>query len=187
MARRRRCAALPTDHGFDRFYGVLHSNDMAPFELWRATAGGPWRLEAAEAPQEQLTALYTNESIAQIEAAATDGACWFLYLALNAPHDPLHVRRARAGRSRAGVYGDVVEEADEAVGILTAALARLRLARDTLVVATSDNGPWYEATAGQRERKASPRRRLPCAFRRPLAGGRRRRQEALAARANARR
>ena len=147
---------LPTDHGFSSFYGVLHSNDMAPFELWRATAGGPWRLEAAEAPQERLTGLYTNESIAQIEAAVADGARWFLYLAFNAPHDPLHVRRARAGRSRAGVYGDVVEEADEAVGTLTAALARLRLARDTLVVATSDNGPWYEgATAGQRERKAS--------------------------------
>ena len=65
---------LPTDHGFDRFYGVLHSNDMAPFGLWRATAGGPWRLEAAEAPQEQLTAVYTNESISQIEAAVADGA-----------------------------------------------------------------------------------------------------------------
>ena len=53
------------------------------------------------------------------------------------------------------MYNDVVEEADEAVGTLMAALARLRLARDTLVIATSDNGPWYEATAGQREREAS--------------------------------
>ena len=152
---------LPTDLGFESYYGALHSNDMHPFNVWRATSAqaASWALASPQPLQEQLTEAYTNESIAQLELAAgaerLSGRRTFLYVAYHAPHDPLHAQPS-AGRSVAGLYGDVVEELDTSTGRLLGALERLRMRKDTLVVLTSDNGPWFEgATAGLRGRKAT--------------------------------
>ena len=152
---------LPTDVGFDAYYGALHSNDMSPFEVWRAQSGlgAPWTLASPQPAQDELTEAYTNASIAELELAhvehARSGVRTFLYVAYHAPHDPLHVRPSLAGRSPAGLYGAVVEELDDCTGRLLKTLDRLRMRSDTLVILTSDNGPWYEgATAGLRGRKA---------------------------------
>ena len=156
---------LPTDHGFDAFHGVLHSNDMAPFELWQAggcagTAAATrcvaaWTRLAERAEQPALISEYTNASVRALERAAAADEPIFLYVAHNAPHDPLYVRASRPA-SRGGLYGAVVEELDESVGSTVGALRRLGRERDTLLLLTSDNGPWYEGSAaGLRERKAS--------------------------------
>jgi arylsulfatase A-like enzyme len=149
---------LPTDFGFGTYIGALHSNDMHPFQVWRAE-GGTWSLASPQPAQEELTRMYTNESIHQLELAASSneatGARTFLFVSYHAPHDPLHVSAERAGASSAGLYGDVVEELDHSVGRLLSTLDRLRMRTDTLVILSSDNGPWYEGgTGGLRGRKA---------------------------------
>jgi arylsulfatase A-like enzyme len=79
---------------------------------------------------------------------------FFPELALSAPHLPNYPHPSHEGHSRAGAYGDVVEEVDAIVGRLLAKLAALGIERDTLVVFTSDNGPWFEGSAGTlRQRK----------------------------------
>ncbi len=142
--------SLPNDMGFDEYYGALYSNDMTPFAHYRD------KEIAVPAPvdQREMSAMYTREAIAFVERHA-DGP-FFLYFAHNFPHDPLHVREERAGRSRAGLFGDVMEEIDEGVGLLVATLRERGLLDDTLIVITSDNGPWYLGDAGnQRGRKGN--------------------------------
>ena len=85
---------------------------------------------------------YTDRALAFVRRAAERKRPFFLYLAPNAPHVPLYPSAGFAGKSRRGVYGDVVEELDAAVGEILGALAARGLERDTLVIFTSDNGPW---------------------------------------------
>jgi arylsulfatase A-like enzyme len=92
------------------------------------------------AQQESLTRRYTEEAVAFIEANAERP--FFLYLPHTMVHIPLFRDQAFAGQSRAGIYGDVVEEIDWSVGQILETLDRLGLDDDTLVVFTSDNGPW---------------------------------------------
>jgi arylsulfatase A-like enzyme len=136
---------LPTHHGFDDYLGLPYSNDMRPRHPERADfpplplISRDWVL-TLNPDQSRLTAQYTRRALAFIEANRTRP--FFLYLAHTMPHVPLFASERFRGRSRQGLYGDVVEEIDDSVGQLTAAFRRLGLERDTLVVFASDNGPW---------------------------------------------
>ena len=87
-----------------------------------------------------------DEAIAFLEESR-DGP-FFLYLAHTFPHIPLFPSAAHRGESEAGTYGDVVEDLDWSTGRLLDALARLDLEDDTLVLVTSDNGPWFQGSPG---------------------------------------
>lgn len=140
--------SLPNDLGFDRFFGVLHSNDMQPLPLWRDRQ----IVEPHPLDQRTLTRRYTEEAIAFIEENRERP--FFLYVAHNFPHEPLHASPEQAGKSPAGLYGDVLADLDASTGAIVDALERLSLARNTLVLVTSDNGPWFEgSTDGLRGRK----------------------------------
>jgi arylsulfatase A-like enzyme len=134
-----RAGFLPTDNGFDHYYGLLYSNDMGP------PKGPPLRLyrdgEAIEGEVDQgaLTESYTREAVRFIEEARRGP--FFLYLAYTMPHVPVHASDRFAGRSRRGLYGDAVETIDWSVGEVLRALHENGIERDTLVLFTSDNGP----------------------------------------------
>ena len=128
----------PTRHGFDYFFGWETSNDGAVrYKL-------PLRRndEAIEFPVDQstLTRRYTREAI-QFVKQHKDGP-FFLYMPHTFPHTPLHSSAPFAGQSARGLYGDVVEELDWSVGQILDTLQNESLADNTLVVFTSDNGPW---------------------------------------------
>jgi arylsulfatase A-like enzyme len=136
--------------GFDSYFGALYSNDMEPFALYadRDIA------VAAPADQRFLTERYTEAATGFIERHS--GEPFFLYFAHNFPHDPLFVREARSGASRAGLYGDVLEEIDDSVGAVVATLAQTGALDNTLIMISSDNGPWFLGDAGsQRGRKGN--------------------------------
>jgi arylsulfatase A len=135
---------LPTRHGFDDYLGLPYSNDMwpghptmrfPPLPLYSRDA-----LLTLNPDQSQLTGEYGRRAVAFIEA--NRGRPFFVYLAHNMPHVPLFASARFRGRSRQGLYGDVVEEIDDSVGRVLEALRRLGLDRDTLVLFASDNGPW---------------------------------------------
>jgi arylsulfatase A-like enzyme len=136
--------SLPNDMGFDSYFGALYSNDMEPFALYAD------REIAVEAPADQrlLTERYTTAATDFIERNA-EGP-FFLYFAHNFPHIPLYVREERSGRSQAGLYGDVLEEIDDSVGSIVDTLARTGKLDNTLILITSDNGPWFLGDAGNR-------------------------------------
>ena len=137
----------PTEHGFETFFGVPYSNDMQPFDLFRGK-------EVIQSPVDQtrLTDAYAEEA-AQFIADNRDGP-FFLYYAETFPHIPLFVPEDAAGASEAGLYGDVVEHFDAGVGMILQALEENGVADNTLILVTSDNGPWFEGDAGQwRDRK----------------------------------
>lgn len=138
---------LPTEHGFDSFFGLLYSNDMIrpwvetdrPLELYSDA-------EPIEHPVDQstLTLRYTREAVRFIEESAAAGRPFFLYLAHSMAHVPLARSPAFAGRSSGGTYGDVIEELDGSVGEIRKALAEAGVLDHTLLVVASDNGPWSE-------------------------------------------
>ncbi len=139
----------PMDQGFDEFFGVLHSNDMTPLELYRGK-------QMIENPVDQttLTERYTREAVRFI--AENRDNPFFLYLPHSFPHVPLFVSPRFDGRSDAGLYGDVVETIDWSTGEILAALDEHGLSDNTLVIFTSDNGPWFEGSSGiYRDRKGS--------------------------------
>ena len=133
----------PGDNGFDSFYGALYSNNVAEFAIWRN--------DEIDIPspvdQNQLTPTYTREAIEFIRASA--GGAFFLYLAHTAVHEPLFVGDEFRGTSPAGLYGDAVAELDWSTGQILATLAELGLAENTLVLFTSDNGPWWQGSPGR--------------------------------------
>ena len=139
----------PTDHGFDYYFGIPYSNDMIPTPLMRNG-------DVIEEPvnQDTLTRRYTEEAIAFIERAKRNP--FFLYLAHNMPHIPLHASDRFRGKSAGGPYADAIEELDWSVGEVLKAVRRVGLDRDTIVFFSSDNGPWYQGSAGPlRGRKGS--------------------------------
>lgn len=140
--------SLPSDRGFDTFYGLLFSNDQGHPVVWSDRRV----VERHPIDQTTLTARYTERAVAFIDENRERP--FFLYLPHTFPHIPLHVADARRGGSEGGLYGDVVEELDDSVGAVLDALERNGLERDTLVVVTSDNGPWFQgSTHGIRGRK----------------------------------
>ena len=139
----------PLRHGFDEFFGVLHSNDMTPLELYRGD-------QVIEDPVNQttLTERYTAEAVRFIEENRDDP--FFLYLPHSFPHVPLFVSDRFDGRSDAGLYGDVVETIDWSMGVILKKVKELGLDDKTLIIFTSDNGPWFEGSPGPfRDRKGS--------------------------------
>lgn len=146
---------LPPQHGFDFYFGMPFSNDMMPApdapkgrERFFAENNAYWRtplirgtnVVEAHPDQRQLTRRYTDESVKFIREHKRRP--FFLYIAHSFPHVPLFASEKFYGKSPAGLYGDVVEEIDWSVGEVMATLRRERLAEKTLVIFSSDNGPW---------------------------------------------
>src|SRR5690606_28655273 len=131
---------LPLQNGFDEYTGLPYSNDMIPPKHPPiALMEGNDTLEL-DPDQTKLTALYTEKAASFIRR--NTGQPFFLYLPFAMPHVPLHPGAAFAGQSLRGTYGDVLEEIDHSVGQILQTLAATGLERNTLVVFTSDNGPW---------------------------------------------
>ena len=140
---------LPPRHGFDDYFGLPYSNDMWPFH---PTAGDRFPVlplieddeiivpvvEAAD--QARLTTWYTQRAVRFIEKNKEQP--FFLYVPHSMPHVPLFVSEKFAGKSKRGLYGDVISEIDWSVGEILAALKQHGLDEHTLVIFTSDNGPW---------------------------------------------
>lgn len=148
---------LPLQHGFDDYFGLPYSNDMWPNhpevqnlpearrrKIWpdlplieKNTVINP---KVTSKDQEQLTTQYTEHAVRFIEA--NQDRPFFVYLPHSMVHVPLHVSDKFRGKSGAGLFGDVVMEVDWSVGEILETLRRLKLAENTLVIFTSDNGPW---------------------------------------------
>jgi len=126
----------PLRQGFDYYYGILYSNDMYNPDIWRND-------ERIEHPTDQttLTRRYTGEAVSFIERSKDSP--FLLYLPYTMPHVPLAASEEFLGSSRRGLYGDVIEEIDWSVGRILDTLDRLGLSENTLVLFTSDNGPWW--------------------------------------------
>jgi arylsulfatase A len=137
---------LPTRHGFDEYFGLPYSNDMWPFHPVNPTNYPPLPLYDGEKvvqlmpDQTQLTRWYTERAVSFIERKKDQP--FFLYLAHNMPHVPLFVSDKFRGRSGRGLYADVIMEIDWSVGEVMRSLKRNGLDDNTLVIFTSDNGPW---------------------------------------------
>lgn len=141
----------PTKHGFDTFFGLPYSHDTPGSAIYTQDSPGvELTKEDIDFPQLQQR-FYERAERFIVE---NKDRPFFVDLALSAPHLPNDPNPMHRGHSSAGAYGDVVEEIDAIVGRLIAKLKQLGLDRDTLVILTSDNGPWYEGSSGGlRERK----------------------------------
>jgi arylsulfatase A len=157
---------LPTAHGFDSYFGIPYSNDMDQtgrnlppgeprrrvmhprIEYWNVPLMRNAEIIERPADQTTLTSRYTDEAIAFVRANRERP--FFLYLAHSMPHVPLFRSPEFEGRSARGLYGDVIEEIDAHTGRLLDVIRELDLARRTLVIFTSDNGPWasYDEQGG---------------------------------------
>ena len=140
----------PTVQGFDLFFGLPYSHDMKPLSLYTAGQGVELTREDVDFPR--LTQRFFDRGLRFIDD--NRDRPFFLMLALTAPHVPLTPSPDHAGHSMAAAYGDVVEEVDARVGELLVKLKAMHLDQDTYVIVTSDNGPWWEGSAGPlRDRK----------------------------------
>jgi arylsulfatase A len=169
---------LPTNNGFDSYYGIPYSNDMYPsknskyatnclfnegydlakiqdiFVNMTADEKQPAaaknkvplmrNLECIEFPVDQttITKRYANESINFIKQSVKEKKPFFLYLANSMPHTPLFASEDFNGKSKRGLYGDVVEEIDFNTGRILDELKTLGIDKNTIVIFSSDNGPW---------------------------------------------
>lgn len=154
---------LPTSHGFDSYFGIPYSNDMSIGQdmklassvhlrngvtretMWEAKKNWVPLMrdeEVIEYPADQstLTQRYTEEALQFIRS--NHDRPFFLYLPHTMPHIPLYASPQFEGKSEIGLYGDCIEEIDWSVGQITDELRRLGLDRNTLIIYTSDNGPW---------------------------------------------
>lgn len=175
---------LPVRHGFDEYFGLPYSNDMWPHhpEAKKGTypplplIEGDKVIDTEVTPDEQpnLTTWYAERAVKFIER--NKDRPFFFYLANNMPHVPLFVSDKFKGKSGAGLFGDVIQEIDWSVGQVLGALKKHGLDDNTLVVFTSDNGPWlsYGTHAGSagplREGKGTAWEggtRVPCLMRWP--------------------
>ena len=153
---------LPLQHGFDYYYGIPYSNDMENIN------GGAipvkdhyWKIYDSEKPvsdnykvpllenneiierpadQTTITKRYTDKAVDFIRKNKDEK--FFIYLAHNLPHIPLFASKEALGKSSRGLYGDVIEEIDYGIGEILKTLKNEGLDKNTLVVFTSDNGPW---------------------------------------------
>lgn len=137
---------LPTRHGFQVWFGIPYSNDMWPRH---PTAGNFYpdlplydntSVIETNPDQRMLTTRLTQRAVDFIEQQQDKR--FFIYLAHPMPHVPIHVSPERAGQSAGGLYGDVIEEIDWSTGQILNTLSRLGLDNKTLVIFSSDNGPW---------------------------------------------
>jgi arylsulfatase len=140
---------LPLRHGFDDYLGLPYSNDMWPLhpENPRGYPSLPFiDGEDVAIPavtpehQSQLTTWYTERAVEFIDKH--HDRPFFLYVAHSMPHVPLYVSDKFAGKAEKGLFGDVIQEVDWSVGQILDALQRHGIGNRTLVIFTSDNGPW---------------------------------------------
>ncbi len=146
---------LPTNHGFDEYFGIPYSNDMWPLHPTAKhfpplpLIQGTERLRAAdEHDQRMMTTWLTAKAVDFINRNRENP--FFLYLPHPQPHVPLYVSDRFAGKTENGIYGDVISEIDWSVGEILNAISTNGLDEDTLVIFTCDNGPWlsYGSHAG---------------------------------------
>jgi arylsulfatase A len=169
---------LPTRHGFDEYYGLPYSNDMWPKHPTAKFPDLPLidgeKTIALNPDQTQLTTAYTERAVKFI--GTNKDRPFFLYIAHNMPHVPLFVSDKFKGKSEGGLFGDVLMEIDWSVGQILDALKTNGLDEKTLVIFTSDNGPWlsyldHAGSAGPlREGKGTSWDggvRVPCVMRWP--------------------
>ncbi len=183
---------FPTHYGFDSFYGIPYSHDMWPVDY----VGKPITdtttyygkcpplpiiegdkqvaINATLADQAKLTSTFTQKAVSFITANKKDP--FFLYLAHPMPHVPLAASAKFKGKSEAGVFGDVIMELDWSIGEILNTLDKQGLSANTLLIVTSDNGPWLSfgsnagSSGGLREGKATAWEggtRVPCFIRWP--------------------
>lgn len=166
---------LPRQHGFDEFFGIPYSNDMWPNHPTGKNYYPPLPLIENETtiqtnPDQSLfTTQFTEKSLNFIEKNKKKP--FFLYLAHPMPHVPLFVSDKFKGKSKQGLYGDVIMELDWSIGQIRKKLKDLKLEENTLLIVTSDNGPWLNygnnagSSGGLREGKGTSfegGQRVPC-------------------------
>lgn len=140
---------LPTARGFDEYFGIPYSNDQDPLIMMRGK-------EIVESPVDQntVTRRYTETAIDFIERSKDQP--FFLYLPHTAPHAPIGVSDEFRGKSPLGPYGDAIMEIDWSTGRILETISNLGLDDNTLVMFSSDNGPWFQGSpGGLRGRKGS--------------------------------
>ncbi len=174
-----RAELMPNAQGFDYFYGTpMHNGTTREPRPGRFVTELMRNDEVLESPADldQLTQKYTREAVAFIREHR--GEPFFLYLAHTMPHVPLGVSESFRGQSPRGKYGDVIREIDWSCGQVLDTLQELGIDEHTLVVFTSDNGPWIEDHIGEDGGSAAPLRgfkmstwegglRVPCILRWP--------------------
>lgn len=133
---------MPNHRGFDQFFGIPYSNDTAPLPLMQND-----QVIQMNPAQETLSQSFTQQAIAAIQNRP-QGAPFFLYLPYSAPHIPLAPSAAFHGASKQGAYADVVMELDSCVGQVLQALKDNGIDQNTVVMFSSDHGPWYQGSAG---------------------------------------
>jgi arylsulfatase A len=126
---------MPWNQGFDEFFGLPYSNDMGGLYYFNNKD-----IDFEEVDQRYMTKTYTDQALQFIDKHQEQP--FFLYLAHNMPHVPIYASPEFEGQSAGGAYGDVVEELDWSVGQVLKRLDELNLSENTLVIFTSDNGPW---------------------------------------------
>ena len=148
---------LPMQHGFDDYFGLPYSNDMWPYHPGVLHLPMKERLKkwphlplieknkvinpmVTAKDQEQLTTQYTERAVSFIEK--NKDKPFFVYLPHSMVHVPLYVSEKFKGKSKAGLFGDVMMEVDWSVGRILDTLRKNKLDKDTLVIFTADNGPW---------------------------------------------
>lgn len=184
---------LPLQQGFDEYFGLPYSNDMWPVYYDNTRNIPPEysrKLKFPELPliegnkkireiktiedQAELTTLYTNRTVEFIEKNKNNP--FFIYLAHTMTHVPLAVSDKFKGKSEQGLFGDVMMEIDWSVGEIIKTLEKNGLTNKTLIIFTSDNGPWLSfgnhagSTAGLREGKGTSYeggQRVPCIMKWP--------------------
>ena len=172
---------LPIHHGFDEYYGIPYSNDMGPYR----PDGGKWadlptfegdQIIGYNTNQAHFTRDMTKRAIGFIRKAHKEGAPFFVYVPHPMPHTPIYCSAEFRNSCEQGLYGDVIQEIDAGLGRIMATLEELQIAEDTLLIFTSDNGPWlsYGNHAGSsgplREGKGTTFEggvRVPCVMRWP--------------------
>lgn len=133
---------LPTYHGFDKFYGIPYSHDIFPLSVYEADANSNKVVVTPPDTPRLQQLFYSNAEKFIIE---NRNKPFFVELALSAPHLPEYPSTDFNGRSKHDPYGDVVSEIDAIVGRLLNKLKELRLDQNTMVIFTSDNGPWLQS------------------------------------------
>jgi len=153
---------LPLQHGFDYYFGIPYSNDMDVPQTVLKEKEGYWNVMSdpknnliknfqvpliennteieRPANQNNITQRYADQTVQFIKS--NKDKPFFIYLAHNLPHVPLFASKEALGKSSRGLYGDVIQEIDKGVGEILQALKEEGLDQNTLVVFTSDNGPW---------------------------------------------